>query len=216
MLAGMDEVRTRKFCEGDFDAVAALAGDVWHADLTADVRGLAGGVDVATCLRRTTFSRVAVTGEGVCGVMLARAGMPDAATDGHWRRIAEARLGALRDLDATAASRLERYIDAERLIDTQLLERAGTDGRFEYVLFALAPLSRGHGLGRRLFEECRAWMASQGAIEAHLFTDESCTWGFYDHLGLRRAAEYRPGPADHDSLSCDLLSAYYVYVDDIS
>ena len=33
------------------------------------------------------------------------------------------------------------------------------------------------------------YLAAQGASKAFLFTDTDCTWEYYEHRGMRRAAE---------------------------
>ena len=44
-------------------------------------------------------------------------------------------------------------------------------------------------MGRKLFESVVAYMRSHDISEFYLFTDTSCNYPFYEHLGLTRRCE---------------------------
>lgn len=208
-LAAAD-VEYRPLQKDDFSALAEIVGEVWHAEFGETERRLAGSVDLATCLRRTTAGLVAVTGERTLGFVLMRAGDIDPMSDAEWRDVSQKALEELHGANPTAGERVAVYSKAEKAIDDQLLAESGCDERYEFVLFLLTASARGLGIGRALFDRAEAYLAQNGAREAFLFTDESCTWGFYEHRGLRRVGEYRPPKQEGD-----LLSAYYIYVDEL-
>ena len=207
----MPNIELREFIASDFEALARVVGQAWHrAPDPEDVR-LAGAFDLATCLRRTTYTQVVLVDGAAAGLMFARAGEADPATDERWAAVQQHALQRLQQHNPQLGADLAAYVRIERRIDEDLLKRSGCDPRNEYTLFLLAPEARGKGLGRTLFENARAWLAAQGAQQAYLFTDESCTWGVYEHFGLRRAAEYRPTPEEARLM----LPAYYLYVDEL-
>ena len=45
------------------------------------------------------------------------------------------------------------------------------------------------GLGRKLFQTVVDYMKSRGTSAFYLFTDTSCNYPFYEHLGLTRRCE---------------------------
>ncbi len=57
------------------------------------------------------------------------------------------------------------------------------------MLFAVAPETRGHGVGTELLAAAQGYLREQGAQRAFLFTDTDCTWEYYERRGMRRAAE---------------------------
>lgn len=204
------DVEYRPLRRDDFPALAKIVGEVWHADFDEAERQLAGSFDLATCLRRTTAGFVAVAGERTLGFVILRAGDIDPAVDAEWQDVSQKALEELRALNPEAGGRVAAYSRAEKAIDDQLLAESGCDERYEFVLFLLTASARGLGIGRELFDRAEAYLVENGAREAFLFTDESCTWGFYEHRGLRRVGEHRPPKQEGD-----LLSAYYIYVDDL-
>ena len=207
----MPNIELREFADDDFEALARLVGQAWHqVPDSVDVQ-LAGAVDLATCLQRTTYTQVALVNGAAAGLMFARAGEPDPAAEGRWAAVRHGSLQQLRQRNPQLGTDIAEYARIEQRIDEDLLKSSGCGRRNEYTLFLLAPEARGRGLGRTLFENARSWLAAQGARQAYLFTDESCTWGVYEHFGLRRAAEYRPTPEETRLM----LPAYYLYIDEL-
>lgn len=207
----MPNIELREFIASDFEALARVVGQAWHQTPDPEDVQLAGAFDLATCLRRTTYTQVVLVDGAAAGLMFARAGEADPATDERWAAVQQHALQQLHQRNPQLGADLAAYARTEHRIDTDLLRASGCDPANEYTLFLLAPEARGRGLGRTLFENARAWLAAQGARQAYLFTDESCTWGVYEHFGLRRAAEYRPAPEEARLM----LPAYYLYVDNL-
>ena len=207
----VQNIELREFIDSDFDALASIVGQAWHRAPDPRDERLGGAVDLATCLQRTTYTQVSLAGGTPVGFMFARAGACDPATDKRWAAVRLQNLQKLRQHNPQLGADLEEYTRIEQRIDAGLLQAFDRDLDGEYTLFLLAPEARGLGLGRTLFENARAWLAAQGARRAYLFTDESCTWGIYEHFGLHRAAEYRSTPEEARLM----LPAYYLYVDEL-
>lgn len=221
----MTTVEYRELLLEDADALGAILGVTWHADeagegdgngsseamLAGDAAGesgeggdsadasaaaqaLYGLVDFAQYAQRHTFAQVAVMGSKPVGVVMARAGKADAATQAQWRAVAD---DARRQLVARGESLAEfdAFFRAMDGVDVQLLAESGCDDRFELVLFAVGPETRGHGVGTKLLTAAQDYLREQGAKQAFLFTDTDCTWEYYERRGMRRAAEraFAPG-----------------------
>lgn len=208
------QVEYRAYEPDDFEAISRIVGQTWCASADERAQQLAGAFVFATTMRRSTYSRIAVADGCVVGFVFARASELDEALDAQWQRVADAALAKLREHDARAAERTAVYAREEERIDAALLAESGCDERYEVVLFICAPEARGLGVGRALFDDAERYLACSGATEAFLYTDDGCTWGFYEHRGLRRAAEYRPTPDERDAYG--LLDAYYLYVDGLA
>ena len=203
----MPDVQFRPFDEGDFRAVADVVGAYWHALPAFDLQLLWGALDLATCLRRTTQAQVALVDGKVAGALLLRTGAIDPEDDADWRGVAQEALDAIRERDPDLAELAVACGNEEQRIDAWLLRESDCDERYEVVLLILAPDARGLGVGRELFAQAEAAFAAAGAPEYFLFTDDTCTWRFYERHGLFRAAEYHTPAAEHDLLA----AAYYLY-----
>lgn len=207
----MANVEFREFEEKDFRASAGILGDTWFGDEPETERAILGGAAFADMMRRATYSQVACVDGVVTGVTLARAGDPDPRTAASWLRVAEGCVEHLRNINADVAERALASCRAENAIDAELLAMSGCDERYEIVLLICSEDARGLGLGKELLDRAEAYLRVQGAHEAFLYTDEGCTWGFYEHRGLRRAAELHPESGG----DVPLLSGYYLYVEEL-
>lgn len=206
----MPDVRYRPLRKGDFRALAGIVGEFWHDRPDKDEQLLLGAIDLATCLRRSTHSQVVLVEGCPAGLMLVRAGDSGVAVKNFWQRAVQEAFDSLYELDPDLFDQTLARSEAETAINARLLQESGCDERFEIVLFILASDVRGRGIGCDLFAGAEDYLIEKGAHEAFLYTDESCDWSFYEHRGLRRAAERHPTPGEGG-----LLSGYYLYVDDL-
>ena len=203
----------RPFEEADLVHVSRIIADIWWPIAVDEPsRELFGKADFAGFYQHATFSRVAVVDGAPAGIVLARAGRPDPAHQAAWRERAAI---VERLIAATApeeAAHMEQYLSREERIDAQLLAQSGCSDEFQVLLFAVAPETRDLGVGKALFGAAERYLADAGAQSAFLFTDTRCTWQFYEHRGMKRAAEVATAPEDRPFL-CD---EYYVYTTDLS
>ena len=139
-----------------------------------------------SCLCSQTFALVAEVKGAPVGVIMGR--------ESNGRRCPVAlRLRRLRSVlglslskEGRAAAELFARI---REIDRQLLSSCGKTYEGELVLFVINEQCRGMGLGRKLFRAASERMAARGISSWYLFTDTSCNYPFYEHLGLTRRCE---------------------------
>lgn len=190
------------------EAARIVAGIWWPEARSGEERVLMGTWDLADYARRATFSEVACANGHVVGIVLARAGNPDATRSRCWQARRDRARAGIRALNPALAQAAERAIAAEARIDEALLAASGCDERFELVLFAVEPGARGLGVGGALIADAERYLASRGARTYFLYTDTGCTWGFYEHRGLRRCATHA---ASADEQAAGLCEEYYVY-----
>lgn len=184
----MEPVEYRPIQNEDVEALGTILGDTWHAYADGRKRVVCGVIDLANFALRNTFAEVAVVDNSPIGVIMARAGIPDKQTQDHWASIKHHACEELNKLGG-CASDLTRFFDAMEKADRGLLAHSDCDPDFELVLFAVSSEARGLGVGSTLMDHAQRYLAAQGASRAFLFTDTDCTWEYYEHRGMRRAAE---------------------------
>ncbi|QWT17840.1 GNAT family N-acetyltransferase [Collinsella sp. zg1085] len=187
----MKAVVYRDFQNSDQEALVEILRAQWHAHYTDTTIGsLEATGDLAHFLGKATFTCVAELHGEACGIIAARIGKASQQTQKYWQGVYEKAMSDLQFQDTGAHAHGLQYFDAEQRVNRQLLERSGMSGSAEVVLLAVSPAARGYGVGRALIDAARAYLASQQALPAYLFTDTSCTWEFYEHLGFIREAQY--------------------------
>lgn len=93
-------------------------------------------------------------------------------------------------------------------IDRQLLQASHKEYQGELAFFAIDESYRGIGLGRKLFLQALDYMKEANIDEFYLYTDTSCNYHFYEHLGMIRRVEKK------HSFSIEQTSAamtFYLY-----
>ena len=184
----MKPVEYRPLQNEDVEALGTILGDTWHTYTDGRKRVACGVIDFANYAQRNTFAEVAVIDDSPIGVIMARAGMPDKQSQDHWTSIKHHACEELDELGGSTAG-LSRFFEAMDQADRDLLAQSGCDPDFELVLFAVSDNARGLGIGSTLMDHAQRYLAAQGASKAFLFTDTDCTWEYYEHRGMRRAAE---------------------------
>ena len=57
------------------------------------------------------------------------------------------------------------------------------------ILFIVQKNMQGLGIGKELLKSLQKYWKSEGTHRSYLYTDDTCNYGFYEHMGLTRAAE---------------------------
>ena len=184
----MEPVEYRPIQNEDVEALGTILGDTWHAYADGRKRVVCGVIDLANFALRNTFAEVAVVDNSPIGVIMARAGIPDKQTQDHWASIKHHACEELNKLGG-CASDLTRFFDAMEKAARDRLVHSDCAPDFELVLFAVSSEARGLGVGSTLMDHAQRYLAARGASRAFLFTDTDCTWEYYEHRGMRRAAE---------------------------
>ncbi|WP_294380181.1 GNAT family N-acetyltransferase [uncultured Senegalimassilia sp.] len=184
----MEPVEYRPLQDKDIEAAGVILGNTWHTYADGRKRVVSGIVDLANFAQRNTFTEVAVVNDSPIGVIMARAGAFSEQTQAHWKIIEQDARKELDELGGSSAD-LVHFFKTAKQADRALLAQSGCDPDFELVLFAVSDKVRGLGIGSTLMDHAQRYLAAQGASKAFLFTDTDCTWEYYEHRGMRRAAE---------------------------
>ena len=135
----------------------------------------------------STWSRVAVKGGHVVGIILGRvAGEPHLRERTKnrallWAHTARAAILGLPQLKAL------RGFFAYESVAHRLGARTGRPLDDELTLFAVASTTRGHGVGATLYRAFLDHLRDRDRSDFHLYTDSLCTFGFYERQGMSRA-----------------------------
>ncbi|KAA8822070.1 GNAT family N-acetyltransferase [Bifidobacterium vespertilionis] len=191
-----DAMIMRPMSRDDYPALIEMVRRMWYGDPDMDTRvsRALAKADFEATLSRTTEAWVSETPDGLSGVILG-----GVAGRRSWRRM----LSSLRHLRRAAGILLPLLASREgrrgirgmlriNAADDRLLRDATRDrGRYdaEVTLLLVEANVRGGGVGRRLFDRMMRTFRAAGVERFFLFTDTTCNFGFYDHLGLVRCGE---------------------------
>lgn len=178
----------REYQETDRQVLEDIIRETWNYDRFCSPEAAAkmAKVYLNGCLANQTFTRVAVADRVPVGVIMGKN------IQKHKCPI-KLRMEWFRSLLSLFASKEGRQISkmfgGVEKIDRELLSACGKVYKGELAFFAISEKCRGKGLGRKLFEAAADYMKSQNISEFYLFTDTTCNYPFYEHLGLTRCCE---------------------------
>lgn len=184
-------ITLRKMKKEDYAFLENIIRNTWHYDsfLSPSAARKMARVYLRSCLSNQTFIRIASEEEKPIGVIMVK-------KNDCFKVPLRRRLALLLSVFSLLISREGRFVSRNfkdiRLIDEQLLENAGQKFDAEIAFFAVDAAYRGRQIGRRLFDSAILYMQKSNIKNFFLFTDTSCNYHFYDHLGLTRR-----GKANH-------------------
>ena len=199
--------------ETDFAKIVTMLGDMWHNEIPeGPVRAAEAGHDFASSYAISTFSQVAVLDGEPIGVILARSGQASAAHQEKWNAIADKCLLAEKKLSAQAYEAYSYELKRTDRIHSNLLDGCNADHNYEATLLIVSASARGLGVGAILISAVKNYLAGQQALSAYLYTDSSCTYTFYDHMGLIREGSHKVKDNPHKIMADE----YFIYSFDLA
>ena len=182
----MCKVTYRPFNEDtDFAKIVNMLGNMWHNDIPqGPIRAAEAGHDFASTFANSTFSQVAVLDGEPVGIILARSGQPTKRHQDKWNATATKCLMAEKKLCSQAFEAYSYELKRTHFIDCELLKGSKADRNHEATLLLVSPSARGLGVGGILITAAKNYFEEKQARSAYLYTDSSCTYSFYDHMGL--------------------------------
>lgn len=182
------KITYRNYQPSDFSDLVQVIIDSWQYDkkYSKQVAKHFASIFLSYELSRATYSQVAVMGQQVVGVILAvtrktaklysfQYGLK---TIFHGYHLFLSREGR----------QLIRHVVKETAgVNQEMLSELNISFQTEVGLFAVSPKTQGTGIGKQLFSGFQAYINQIGAAPYYLYTDTSCNFGFYDHLGMKRA-----------------------------
>lgn len=183
-----DQIILRTFQKTDRPALENVVREAWKYDrfCTPKTASKMARVYLNSCLINQTFTQVAVINDTPVGIIMGK-------NIQKHKCPLTLRIKWMASIISLYISKegreISKIFECVQGIDKELLSRCGKEYKGELAFFAISEQCRGKGLGRKLFETAVDYMRSQNIPEFYLFTDTSCNYPFYEHIGLMRRIE---------------------------
>lgn len=183
-----EQIILREYRKADHSALENVVREAWKYDHFCSPKTAAkmAKVYLNSCLTNQTFTKVAeINGEPV-GIIMGKD------IENHKCPLS-LRIKWLQSIISLYISKEGREISkifaGVQGIDKELLSACKEKYKGELAFFAISEKCRGKGLGKQLFQSVVDYMKSQHIFKFYLFTDTSCNYLFYEHMGLTRRCE---------------------------
>lgn len=178
----------RPFKNSDRPAVEKIIRDTWGYDQFCSERtaGKLARLFLNACLADQTFNQVAVQNGVPVGVIMGKNNQKKRTSLMDNLRLMRDALSLVLHADGRLAAKIFWGVNG---VDRVLLDESGEKYDGELAFFAISKDCRGQGLGRRLFEGAVDVMRRENINRFFLFTDTTCNYRFYEHLGMTRRVE---------------------------
>ncbi len=178
----------------DLPWIISLDQRTWYPHETGDapqVAQLEATLEVEALLTGITWSCIVEVNDEPAGVAVGRINSHQDEVDPliqqELDRLADHARHELEKLKPQAIS----HHAADIAEDEKLEKHAKATTDAELRLFMMEPEARGYHLGSRTFNQWLTALRQAQAKTYFLFTDSSCSIGFYDHRGLTRVASMK-------------------------
>lgn len=183
-----EQIILREYQKADHKILENVVREAWKYDRFCSPKTATkmAKVYLNSCLTNQTFTRVAeIDGEPV-GIIMGK----DIRKHKCPLSLRMKWLKSIAELYISKEGReISKIFASVQGIDKELLTYCKKDYKGELAFFVISEKYRGKGLGRRLFSSVVDYMKSKDISEFYLFTDTSCNYLFYEHLGLTRRCE---------------------------
>lgn len=183
-----EQIILREYQETDRPTLENIIQETWKYDRFCfpKIAAKMAKVYLNSCLTNQTFTRVAVIDTMPVGIIMGK-------NIQKHKCSLKLKIEWLKSIISIYLSKEGRKIlkmfGGVQGIDKELLATAGREYGGELAFFVISEQCRGKGLGRKLFQSVLEYMESENISEFYLFTDTSCNYPFYEHLGLTRRCE---------------------------
>lgn len=180
--------RIREYQETDRPALEAIVRKTWKYDrfCSPKVAAKMASVYLNSCLINQTFTRVAVCDGVPVGIIMGKNIQKHHCPLSLWMKWLKSVISLYLSKEGRKISKIFAGVQG---VDEELLLTSGKAYAGELAFFVIDEKYRGKGLGRKLFQSAVDDMKSQNISMFYLFTDTSCNYPFYEHLGLVRRCE---------------------------
>lgn len=187
----MLETYYRHYQEHDAATIKRIVNDAFRIHRyapTARLLDSALEVYLRECLLASTYTRVAVRGQDVVGIVMGRIpGQPRVPGTAKNRLRLWTHLARLAITGGPHLRTLMQHFKFGRAY-ARLRKSAGVPLTDELTLFAVDASARGTGAGTHLYLDYLQYLREHGRSQFFLYTDSDCTFQFYENRGMLRAA----------------------------
>lgn len=194
----------REYKKEDEKFLQDIIRKTWKYDryFSRKVANRTAKVYLASCLLEKTFTQVALLNNKPVGIIMAKDNKSYKRSFKLKLNLISKSLPILFSSDGRNAVKLYSKIDE---LDEDLLQNSNKKFDSEMVFFVIDEKCRGLGIGKELFNKAKNYLKEAGAKNFYLFTDTTCNYGFYEHLGLNRIGEKIFDFPNNES------SSFYIY-----
>ena len=182
------DIQYRPIQSSDYPALEDIIRKTWKYDRLGSpklAKQLAE-VDLAGRLANQTFTSVALSKGEPVGVIM---GTNRATHRKPLKYLVRQWLTTARIALSKEGRKIGNIFGEIDRVDERLLKDARTDFEAELSFFVVDGNERGSGVGKQLYQQFLDYMETENLKTFFLFTDTTCTYGFYEHQGLKRLAE---------------------------
>lgn len=181
----MNEINMRNYKKSDAKKIQDIIRQTWKYDLfcspkTADKLAR---VYLYSCLNNQTFIRVATINDMPIGIIMGK-------EINHPKRMPVYKIKQFFSIMSlyvsTEGRKISKIFSKVSDIDKQLLNSSNKKYDGEVSFFAIDEDYRGFGIGKKLFNELIIYMKKQNISNFYLYTDTSCNYYFYEHMGMKK------------------------------
>ncbi len=153
-----------------------------HCALKQDQLRLAHNQDLDECLVEQNFAQVAICNNQIAGIIMGNSFCDHCALKQDQLRLAHNQEA----LNSTVEGReVSSFFEQIYKVDDTLLTNTGHQYQGKVELFIVNSAFQGLGLGKKLFASCLEFFKRKKVNDFYIFTDSSCNFGFYDHMGMK-------------------------------
>lgn len=183
-----EQIVYREFREEDRSALSQVVRETWGYDrfCSSKTSVALANVYLDTCLATQTYTQVALIDNVPVGIIMGR---NPKEKKFRFKYVIKSSLSVLKLYSSSEGRKASKVFERVNEIDRELLNRCAEKYDGELDFFAIGKLSRGKGIGKALFMKNLDYMRSQGINNFYLFTNTTCNFGFYEHMGMERKQE---------------------------
>ena len=202
----------RAFEESDYPALEQVIRETWCYDrfCTPQTAAQLASVYLTSCLANQTFTQVALVDNVPVGIIMGKNRATHKSSFSLQLKKIKSIVKLMISKEGRSVSKIFGCVDG---IDKELLTRCPTDYQGELAFFAISQKCRGKGIGKALFQKVVEYMRSQKIQKFYLFTDTSCSYGFYEHQGMKCRQE-KKHHFDVNGLPGEMTFFLYDYICD--
>lgn len=179
------EIQIKRLENVNFSEAINFAIQGMHFDRYVDnklIQSLYGRYFLYLELERSTQVIAAYNNQKLLGVLLADMKSEPKLYSSFWRRVYIKIFKAIMMIFVKGGS--DVYDEANKKMLKEYLKKSNPDG--EICFLAADPTAQGKGIGTRLLKELEK--REKGKL-IYLYTDNNCTYQFYEHKGFERSEE---------------------------
>lgn len=182
------KINYRPFLRKDTPYITEIIKETWNYEMFCDSKTAKklSYLFLYSCLVNHTYSEVVAIDYQPVGILLGN--IKSEHRFHFYYRLKQ--IGLLLSLYMTHSGReVMKTFGSVNTIDKELLKQSPLTYDAEVAFFALSSKVRGQGLGKVLFQNYITHMKSYHVKNFYLYTDTSCSYGFYEHLGMHRRSQ---------------------------